>query len=89
VDTDHFKNINDLFGHLKGDEVLISLSRTLEACSRKEDLVFRWGGEEFVILLPRTPLDTALQIAETSAMRSPASRSRVYLVYRQHWRGAT
>ncbi|EKS7193774.1 MULTISPECIES: sensor domain-containing diguanylate cyclase [Enterobacter cloacae complex] len=65
VDTDHFKNINDLFGHLKGDEVLISLSRTLEACSRKEDLVFRWGGEEFVILLPRTPLDTALQIAET------------------------
>jgi diguanylate cyclase (GGDEF)-like protein len=54
VDTDHFKNINDLFGHLKGDEVLIALSRTLEACSREDDLVFRWGGEEFVILLPRT-----------------------------------
>ncbi|WP_256937879.1 diguanylate cyclase domain-containing protein, partial [Enterobacter chuandaensis] len=44
VDTDHFKNINDLFGHLKGDEVLIALSRTLEACSRQDDLVFRWGG---------------------------------------------
>ena len=65
VDTDHFKNINDLFGHLKGDEVLISLSRTLEACSRPDDYVFRWGGEEFVLLLPRTPLETAMQIAET------------------------
>ncbi|GFM11182.1 sensor domain-containing diguanylate cyclase [Enterobacter sp. M4-VN] len=65
VDTDHFKNINDLFGHLKGDEVLIALSRTLEACSRQDDLVFRWGGEEFVILLPRTSLDTALKIAES------------------------
>lgn len=65
VDTDHFKNINDLFGHLKGDEVLIALSRTLEACSRENDMVFRWGGEEFVILLPHTSLDTALQIAES------------------------
>lgn len=65
VDTDRFKNINDLFGHLKGDEVLIALSRTLEACSRENDLVFRWGGEEFVILLPQTALDTALQIAES------------------------
>jgi diguanylate cyclase (GGDEF)-like protein len=65
VDTDHFKNINDVFGHLKGDEVLISLSRMLESCSRKDDLVFRWGGEEFVILLPRTSLETAMQIAET------------------------
>lgn len=65
VDTDHFKNINDLFGHLKGDEVLISLSRTLEACSRPDDYVFRWGGEEFVLLLPRTSLETAMQIAET------------------------
>lgn len=65
VDTDHFKNINDLFGHLKGDEVLISLSRMLESCSRKDDYVFRWGGEEFVILMPRTSLETAMQIAET------------------------
>ncbi len=65
VDTDHFKEINDVFGHLKGDEVLISLSRTLEACSRKDDFVFRWGGEEFVLLLPRTTLENAMQIAET------------------------
>lgn len=65
VDVDHFKNINDIFGHLKGDEMLISLARTLEDCSRKDDYVFRWGGEEFVILLPRTSLETALQVAET------------------------
>ncbi|ASV55634.1 Serine phosphatase RsbU, regulator of sigma subunit [Lelliottia jeotgali] len=65
VDTDHFKSINDVFGHSKGDEVLISLSRMLEACSRKDDFVFRWGGEEFVILLPRTSLDAAMQVAET------------------------
>jgi PAS domain S-box/diguanylate cyclase (GGDEF) domain len=65
VDTDRFKSINDVFGHLKGDEVLVSLARTLEACIRTEDYVFRWGGEEFAILLPRTPLETAMQIAET------------------------
>jgi diguanylate cyclase (GGDEF)-like protein/PAS domain S-box-containing protein len=64
VDTDHFKNINDVFGHQKGDEVLIALSRMLESCSRKDDFVFRWGGEEFVLLLPRTSLEAALQLAE-------------------------
>lgn len=51
--------------HSKGDEVLCALARTLESCARKGDLVFRWGGEEFVLLLPRTPLDTALSLAET------------------------
>ncbi|MFN2070191.1 diguanylate cyclase, partial [Escherichia coli] len=55
----------DLYGHSKGDEVLCALARTLESCARKGDLVFRWGGEEFVLLLPRTPLDTALSLAET------------------------
>lgn len=72
VDTDRFKSINDVFGHLKGDEVLVSLARTLEACIRKDDYVFRWGGEEFAILLPRTPLETAMQIAET--IRAAVSR---------------
>lgn len=64
IDTDRFKSINDLFGHLKGDEVLCALARTLESCARKDDLIFRWGGEEFVLLLPRTSLDTALNLAE-------------------------
>lgn len=65
VDTDNFKNINDNHGHLKGDEVLVQLARILEACSRKGDFIFRWGGEEFVLLLPRTALDTAMQVAES------------------------
>lgn len=65
IDTDRFKSINDLYGHLKGDEVLCALARTLKSCARKEDLVFRWGGEEFVLLLPRTPLETALSLAES------------------------
>ncbi|MBS6490528.1 MAG: diguanylate cyclase, partial [Citrobacter freundii] len=64
IDTDRFKSINDLFGHLKGDEVLCALARTLESCARKDDLIFRWGGEEFVLLLPRTSLDVALNLAE-------------------------
>lgn len=64
IDTDRFKHINDLYGHQKGDEVLCTLAHTLKNCARKSDLVFRWGGEEFVLLLPRTPLDTALSLAE-------------------------
>lgn len=64
IDIDRFKSINDLFGHLKGDEVLCALARTLESCARKDDLIFRWGGEEFVLLLPRTSLDVALNLAE-------------------------
>lgn len=64
VDTDNFKAINDNHGHLKGDEVLVHLARVLEASSRKGDFIFRWGGEEFVLLLPHTLLSTALDIAE-------------------------
>ncbi|MGY5956946.1 sensor domain-containing diguanylate cyclase [Kosakonia sp. BK9b] len=64
VDTDHFKQINDRFGHQRGDEVLIELARTLESGSRSGDYVFRWGGEEFLLLLPHTTLEAALEIAE-------------------------
>lgn len=65
VDTDNFKAINDEFGHLKGDEVLVQLARLLEDASRSGDLIFRWGGEEFVLLLPTTDIETATAIAET------------------------
>ncbi|MDF2176904.1 GGDEF domain-containing protein [Aliiglaciecola sp. CAU 1673] len=51
IDVDHFKNINDQYGHLYGDEVLILLSRLLKQSFRSEDLLFRFGGEEFVIIL--------------------------------------
>ncbi|CNL94956.1 sensor domain-containing diguanylate cyclase [Yersinia proxima] len=65
LDVDHFKNINDQLGHHKGDEVLIFLARTLESIIRECDIVFRWGGEEFAILLPLTNLEGALQLAES------------------------
>jgi diguanylate cyclase len=68
IDADNFKLINDSHGHDVGDEVLKLLARTLEVRARKSDAVCRWGGEEFVIFLPHTDLDGALQLAE--AVRS-------------------
>lgn len=50
VDIDHFKAVNDMFGHETGDTVLIGIAKTITACSRTTDLVGRWGGEEFLIL---------------------------------------
>lgn len=63
-DLDHFKRINDTFGHLGGDEVLRIIGEQLRGKLRETDVVGRYGGEEFVILLPETPLETALQLAE-------------------------
>ena len=51
VDIDHFKNVNDRFGHLIGDEVLLLLSRIMRGCFRFSDQLYRFGGEEFVVLL--------------------------------------
>ncbi len=65
VDADHFKAINDQHGHNKGDDALVMLARTLETGIRESDTVFRWGGEEFLILLPLTGLEGALHVAET------------------------
>ncbi|MBB6115987.1 diguanylate cyclase [Rahnella rivi] len=64
VDADHFKTINDQYGHNKGDDALVMLARTLETGIRESDTVFRWGGEEFLILLPLTPLEGAMIAAE-------------------------
>nr|WP_247684760.1 GGDEF domain-containing protein [Pseudoalteromonas luteoviolacea] len=64
IDVDHFKKINDLYGHAKGDEVLISLASGINTQIRETDLLFRVGGEEFVILLPNTTLETAEKVAE-------------------------
>lgn len=54
IDLDHFKSINDQLGHAKGDQVLQKIAHTLRATLRKSDHIFRWGGEEFIILLPNT-----------------------------------
>ncbi len=64
LDVDHFKRINDQFGHQRGDETLILLARTLEQRTRETDSVCRWGGEEFIVLLPQTDLANAVHLAE-------------------------
>jgi two-component system, cell cycle response regulator len=64
LDVDHFKQINDKRGHATGDLVLAHLGRMLSRTLRDSDVVARWGGEEFVIALPDTPLAAALEVAE-------------------------
>lgn len=64
LDVDHFKGINDAFGHLAGDEVLVEVARRCQRALRTTDLLARWGGEEFIMLLPNTPLPQAKQLAE-------------------------
>jgi len=64
IDIDHFKRINDTYGHAAGDEVICQLARFLEKECRPYDTVGRWGGEEFVILAPQADLDQAVRFAE-------------------------
>jgi two-component system cell cycle response regulator len=64
LDIDHFKKINDTYGHLCGDEILKSLAMQVKSCLRGMDIVSRYGGEEFAILLPETGGNEALQTAE-------------------------
>lgn len=64
IDIDRFKRVNDTYGHQFGDEVLINLSRLLVDFQRQSDIVCRYGGEEFVILLPNTSLQDATSLAE-------------------------
>jgi two-component system cell cycle response regulator len=64
IDVDHFKDINDTYGHQAGDMVLRRLAGVLRRCSRQSDVVARYGGEEFAVILPETQLFDALQFAE-------------------------
>jgi two-component system, cell cycle response regulator len=63
IDIDHFKSINDVHGHNAGDQVLKEISQVMLNCLRKADTVARWGGEEFIVLLPATAKKDALIIA--------------------------
>lgn len=67
VDLDHFKKINDQYGHAHGDKVLTEVARRLCDAVRATDTVGRWGGEEFVVLAPRTNHDDAFALAERCA----------------------
>ena len=64
IDLDHFKRVNDEAGHLGGDEVLRTFARVAESNVRKQDIFGRYGGEEFLLVLPETPLSAALNISE-------------------------
>ena len=64
LDIDHFKRVNDTYGHLAGDAVLATLSATLRGLLRDYDITGRFGGEEFAILLPHTDTGTAAQVTE-------------------------
>lgn len=63
IDIDKFKNINDTYGHSIGDDVIIALANQLISQQRKSDICCRFGGEEFLILLPNTPLEGAKNVA--------------------------
>ena len=64
VDVDHFKRVNDTYGHPVGDAVLVEIARTLRVNSRPIDAVGRYGGEEFLVVLPDTTTLQASDIAE-------------------------
>jgi diguanylate cyclase (GGDEF)-like protein len=64
IDLDHFKGINDTYGHAVGDEALKMVAAIGRATLRRIDIFARYGGEEFVIALPETPLEQAVQVAE-------------------------
>ena len=64
LDIDSFKNINDTYGHLAGDLILKAVAEMARETVRTVDNLIRWGGEEFVVLLPDTELDAAMQVAE-------------------------
>jgi diguanylate cyclase (GGDEF)-like protein len=63
VDIDHFKRVNDVHGHAAGDQVLVEVAQRLNEAVRSDDLVVRWGGEEFLILAPRAANEQAEQMA--------------------------
>jgi diguanylate cyclase (GGDEF)-like protein len=64
IDIDHFKRINDTYGHLYGDEVLLLMANLMRSSFRRKDLLFRYGGEEFVIVLKTASFDETSTVLE-------------------------
>jgi polar amino acid transport system substrate-binding protein len=64
IDVDYFKNINDTFGHQEGDKILQDLANAMQKSLRHSDVIGRWGGEEFIVILSQTALEEAQNVAE-------------------------
>lgn len=79
ADIDHFKTHNDRHGHPVGDQIIVMVAKTIAKCLRESDLLCRYGGEEFLILLPKTDLASAVQIAERLRSSVEASVSSTAL----------
>ena len=75
IDLDHFKKVNDKYGHQVGDQVLASIASICQKNLRNIDILARYGGEEFVIILPETTASQALQTAER--LRTDCESNRV------------
>jgi two-component system cell cycle response regulator len=76
LDIDQFKDYNDNFGHLEGDKVLVALGQVIRTCLRKMDSAYRYGGEEFTVILPETEGDEAATVAER--IRSAVEMEKFY-----------
>ncbi|MEI6894356.1 MAG: diguanylate cyclase [Colwellia sp.] len=74
ADIDHFKSVNDTYGHSAGDVVLCGVANILQSVVRQNDIAARFGGEEFCIVLPGAPQDRAMRIAETMRQKLESSR---------------
>ncbi|MCX2887298.1 MULTISPECIES: sensor domain-containing diguanylate cyclase [Pseudomonas] len=85
MDMDDFKPINDRYGHARGDAALVGVVQALGSCLRELDLLARWGGDEFVIVLPQTGLGEALDVAgrlrQVMAQLEPVGECRLTMSY--------
>jgi len=82
ADVDRFKGVNDTYGHETGDRVLVALAQALREALRAYDVCARWGGEEFLVLLPATSREGALEVGEklrkaAASLSVPAAEARV------------
>lgn len=77
IDADNFKNVNDAFGHPMGDRVLATIGQTIKKTLRTVDFAFRYGGEEFIVILPEADLISARKVAERIRVRVIASSRKL------------
>jgi diguanylate cyclase (GGDEF) domain len=78
IDVDNFREINNKYGHQEGDKALIALSTVFQQQVRDDDSVIRWGGDEFIVVLPNTTISTAIAIAER--IREAVILANIYAV---------